>query len=111
MSIADARPGNTPGRAPDDAALPGAALLQQPRRFVAVLSPLLIEWLDPGAQLGDRRAGNLARSALPVAVTCGGLFPLRFTPVAQETNPRCASVSSRARPTRLSGCSLSIPRW
>src|ERR671934_720684 len=55
MSTADVRPGNTPGGAPDDAGLPGAALLQQPRRFVAVLSPLLTEWLDPGAQLVDSR--------------------------------------------------------
>jgi Phosphotransferase enzyme family len=60
MSTADARPGNTPGGAPDDAALPGAALLQQPRRFVAVLSSgvcnaLLREWLDPGARLVDSR--------------------------------------------------------
>src|SRR5919202_1408558 len=51
MSTAVARPGNTPSGAPDDAGLPGAALLQQPRRFVEVLSPLLTEWLDPGAQL------------------------------------------------------------
>src|SRR5919205_3232706 len=48
MSTADARSGNTPGGAPDDAALPGAALLQQPRRLVEVLSPLLTGWLDPG---------------------------------------------------------------
>src|SRR5918911_3111890 len=55
MSTTDARPGNTPSGAPDDAAPPGAALLQQPRRFVAVLSPLLTEWLDPGARLADSR--------------------------------------------------------
>src|SRR5919201_4962575 len=55
MSTTDARPGNTPGGAPDDAALPGAVLLQQPRRLVEVLSPLLTEWLDPGAQLVDSR--------------------------------------------------------
>src|SRR5919199_2129646 len=60
MFAADARPGNTPGGAPDDAALPGAVLLQQPRRFVAVLSSglchtLLQEWLDPGARLVDSR--------------------------------------------------------
>ena len=60
MSTADARPGNTLGGAPGDTALPGAALLQQPRRFVAVLSSglchtLLQEWLDPGARLVDSR--------------------------------------------------------
>src|SRR5919204_4897314 len=55
MSTADVRPGNTPGGAPDDAGLPGAALLQQPRRFVEMLSPLLAEWLDPGTQLVDSR--------------------------------------------------------
>src|SRR5919202_4248394 len=53
MSTAVARPGNTPSGAPDDAALPGAVLLQQPRRLVEVLSPLLTEWLDPGARLMD----------------------------------------------------------
>src|ERR671937_2850004 len=55
MSTADARSGNTPGGAPDDAALPGAVLLQQPRRLVEVLSPLLTEWLDPGARVTDSR--------------------------------------------------------
>jgi Phosphotransferase enzyme family len=55
MSTADVRPGNTPGGAPDDAALPGVLLLQQPRRLVEVLSPLLTEGLDPGAQLVDSR--------------------------------------------------------
>ena len=60
MSTTDARPGNTPGGAPDDAALPGVLLLQQPRRFAAVLSSglchtLLQEWLDPGARLVDSR--------------------------------------------------------
>src|SRR5919199_4154242 len=60
MFAADAHPGNTPGGAPDDATLPGAVLLQQPRRFVAVLSSglcktLLQEWLDPGARLVDSR--------------------------------------------------------
>jgi hypothetical protein len=60
VAIADARPGNTPGGAPDDAALPGAALLQQPGRLVEVLSSgvcntPLREWLDPGARLVDSR--------------------------------------------------------
>src|SRR5919199_182741 len=55
MSTAVARPGNTPSGAPDDAALLGAVLLQQPRRLVEVLSPLLTEWLDPGARLMDSR--------------------------------------------------------
>src|SRR5256714_15552963 len=53
MSIADACPGNTPSAAPDDAALPGAVLLQQPRRLVEVLSPLLAEWLDVDGRLVD----------------------------------------------------------
>src|SRR5205807_10240616 len=53
MPTADARPGNTPIGAPDDAALPGAVLLQQPRRLVEVLSPMLAGWLDPGARLVD----------------------------------------------------------
>src|ERR671936_3217904 len=53
MSVADARPGNTPSGAPDDAALPGAVLLQQPRRLVEVLSPLLPEGLDVDGQLVD----------------------------------------------------------
>ena len=52
MSTTDARPGNTPSGAPDDAALPGAALLQQPRRLAAVLSPLLT---DVDARLVDSR--------------------------------------------------------
>jgi Phosphotransferase enzyme family len=55
MSIAHARPGNTPSAAPEDAALPAAVLLHQPRRLVEVLSPLLTEWLDPGARLVDSR--------------------------------------------------------
>ena len=55
MSIADARPGNRPGVAPDDAALPAAVLLQQPRWLVKVLSPLLTEWPDPGTPLVDSR--------------------------------------------------------
>src|SRR5919201_1673028 len=46
MSVADARPGNTPGGTPDDAALPGAVLLQQPGRLVEVLSPLLTDGED-----------------------------------------------------------------
>jgi Phosphotransferase enzyme family len=53
MATADARPGNTPIGVPDDVTLPGAVLLQQPRRLVEVLSPLLTEWLDPGARLVD----------------------------------------------------------
>jgi Phosphotransferase enzyme family len=53
MSIADARPGNTPIAAPDDAALPGAALLRQPRRLVEVLLPRLTEGLDVGGRLVD----------------------------------------------------------
>src|SRR5919201_3202425 len=52
MSIADPRPGHTPGGAPDDAALPGAVLLHQPRRLAAVLSPLLT---DVDARLVDSR--------------------------------------------------------
>jgi Phosphotransferase enzyme family len=44
-----------PSAAPDDAALPGAVLLQQPRRLAEVLSPLLAEWLDPGTRLVDSR--------------------------------------------------------
>jgi hypothetical protein len=59
MSMADARPGNVPRGAPDDAALPGAVLLQQPRRLADVLSPLLAEWLDPGARLVDSRVAIL----------------------------------------------------
>src|SRR5918911_4728394 len=55
MSTAVARPGNTPSGTPDDAALPGAALLQQPRRLVEVLSPLLTGGRDVGGRLVTSR--------------------------------------------------------
>jgi hypothetical protein len=65
--------------APDDAALPGAVLLQQPRRFVEVLSPLLAEWLDPGARLVDSRVairrhvpGKRCIFALELGIACAG---------------------------------------
>jgi Phosphotransferase enzyme family len=84
MSTADARPGNMPRGAPADAALPGAVLLQQPRQFVAVLAPLLAEWLDPGARLVDSRValrrhvpGKRCIFELELAIAGAGTAPVQ----------------------------------